>query len=486
MNSEVLNDLLKEHPDRQLVAEVMTGFREGFMLGMERYPDLRGPCRNLKKTRDNMDKTRDLVKKEISRGHMAGPFQPDNPPMTNLVFSPLNLVDKAGQKGEFRLIQDLSYPYNEQSVNACIPSENSSVQYEYIDKAISLAMTIGEVAVAIRLDVKHAFRNLPLHVSQIRVLAFTLDGLIYLNVTLPFGGASSCLIFEKVAGLLQWIVVAKTDISWISHYLDDFIVLAQSIAILLSLMDQFRAVFKQIGMPLAEEKTLGSGPILEYLGFILNFARQIMQITDEKRQKCLEMIDKLLAKRNNKGQKVTVKELQKVSGSLNFLCHAIPAGKPFLMSMYKLTRGSVPEEVHLQLTHHRRLSAVVCQDLQVFRSFLVKTAQEKYNSIPFPVKLQVEATTLQFFADAASSKKLGLGCIFGNKWAQGLWRYTSLFSRGFTPNIAILELYAIVLAVELWAEGLAGRTVILRSDNKATVGWLEHKNSDIPAVMYLL
>ena len=106
--------------------------------------------------------------------------------------------------------------------------------------------------------------------------------------------------------------------------------------------------------------------------------------------------------------------------------------------------------------------------------------------IPFLVKLQVESSTLQFFSDAAGSKKLGLACIFGNKWAQGLWRDTSLFHQGFTPNIAILELYAIVLAVELWASGLAGRTVVLRSDSQATVGWLERKNSDIPVVMHLL
>ena len=141
---------------------------------------------------------------------------------------------------------------------------------------------------------------------------------------------------------------------------------------------------------------------------------------------------------------------------------------------------------HLQPTHHRRLSAVVCQDMQVFHRFFLRTAEEKYNSIPFPVKLQVEASTLEFYADSAGSKKLGLGCIFRNKWAQGLWRHTSLYNNGFTPNIAILELYAIVLAIELWADGLAGHTVVLRSDNKATVGWLEHKNSDIPVMMYLL
>ena len=89
---------------------------------------------------------------------------------------------------------------------------------------------------------------------QIRVLTFTLDGMIYLNVTLPFWAASSCLIFEKVAGLLQWIMIAKTDIQWLSHYLDDFIVLAKTIAQLLILMGQFRNVFHSIGMLLAEEK----------------------------------------------------------------------------------------------------------------------------------------------------------------------------------------------------------------------------------------
>ena len=116
-------------------------------------------------------------------------------------------------------------------------------------------MKKGEIVVAVHLDAKHAFRNLPLHISQIRVLAFTFDGMNYLNIMLPFSAALSCLIFEKVARVLQWIIVAKMDISWISHYLDDFIVLAQSIAQLLILMEQFKTIFLSIGMPLAEEKT---------------------------------------------------------------------------------------------------------------------------------------------------------------------------------------------------------------------------------------
>ena len=101
MDPLVLNDLLKDHPDRELVAEVVTGFCEGFKLGLERYPDPRPPCRNLKKAREKIEKTRELVNKEVQRGHMVGPFHPDSPPMEDLVYSPLNLVDKAGQKGEF-------------------------------------------------------------------------------------------------------------------------------------------------------------------------------------------------------------------------------------------------------------------------------------------------------------------------------------------------------------------------------------------------
>ena len=44
-----------------------------------------------------------------------------------MLFSPINLVEK-GNTGKYRLIHDLSHPYNgETAVNDCIPPENAKV-----------------------------------------------------------------------------------------------------------------------------------------------------------------------------------------------------------------------------------------------------------------------------------------------------------------------------------------------------------------------
>ena len=162
---------------------------------------------------------------EISKGHMMGPF--DEPPLPDMVFLPINLVLKPD--GSHRLIHDLAHPYNGvNSVNVCIPQSNSYVQYHYIDKVIDMALHIGSSAIVTRVDFLHAFRNLSVHLVDLGVLGFTLDGKYYINTSVPFGAASSCLIFEKVASLIEWIVANETSRETPSHYLDDFLLLARS------------------------------------------------------------------------------------------------------------------------------------------------------------------------------------------------------------------------------------------------------------------
>ena len=62
-------------------------------------------------------------------------------------------------------MHDLSFPHGpeheSESVNACIPEENSSVQYHYLEEVIQfMAIEIGINCMAARLDICHAFRNL--------------------------------------------------------------------------------------------------------------------------------------------------------------------------------------------------------------------------------------------------------------------------------------------------------------------------------------
>ena len=235
-------------------------------------------------------------------------------------------------------------------------------------------------------------------------------------------------------------------------------------------------------MPVAEEKTLSPTQFLEYLGLLLNLIDFTLQIPENKRLKNIEKIDSLLEK--HRGRKnVTVKEILKVAGSLNFICAAIPAGKVFIADLYKLTRS--PDGAKVKQSHHRRIPKAVAEDLKVFKIFLQECSQERYRSIPFLIKQKVFNEELQLFADSAGARELGFGCVFGDRWAYGSWQQTNLF-QSITPNIALLELFAIVMAAELWAPLLKGQALVLRSDNSATVASINSMKSEIPVAQQLL
>ena len=261
---------------------MINGFTNGFPLGIDpdKRPESRDPCPNSDVAQAKPEELRKLVQKELDLGHMLGPF--DEPPLPDMVNSPLHLVPKAGNPDEYRLIHNLAFPYTEQSVNKSIPKGESSVTYHYIDELIEMAITLGENIWGCRIDFSHAFRNLGVCLPNLALLAFTLDGEYYLNSSVPFRAASSCQIFERVATVLQWIVTSETGWKWISHYLDNFPMLAKSKAALNVQIQKYYDQMKKIGMPVAEKKTLGPTKLLEYLGLLLNLINHTLQILDDK------------------------------------------------------------------------------------------------------------------------------------------------------------------------------------------------------------
>ena len=427
---------------------------------------------------------RELVNKEVQLGHMLGPFR--TPPLPNLVFSPLNLVPKAGSEGtKFRLVQDLSYPWDgEQAVNDCIPPENSSVQYHSFDEVVEMAQKLGRCIFGSRLDVAFAFRNQSMHFSVLHLLACSIGSDIFLNSSLPFGLASSCKFFEKNSETLQWVVTHHTNCLFISHFLDDFALLQKSAALLSEFMAEFCHLMKRIGMPISHEKTLGLTQVLEYLGLVLDFVNQVVGIPEKKRLKCKNLVERLIHAYHSKS-KVTVKYIQKTAGSLNFICQALHAGRPFIASIYRLTR--TPNNVKRPSGHHRRIGAECYQDLLMFNSFLEESADLTVKTVPFLQKLKIHCTDIELFSDAAGSfSGGGVGLFFAGDWRRGEWKDTVIFSNGYKPNIALLELYALVLAVEVWAKDLAGKTITLRTDSKSTEGFVNSSKADIPAASSLL
>ena len=228
-----------------------------------------------------------------------------------------------------------------------------------------------------RIDVEAAFSNLGVHPDEIRFLAFTLNGKIYLNVSLPFGTASSCQIFEKVATIVEWIVKYHTAIDEMSHYLDDFPLLGYSHSNTQQFMDIFINIVSKIGLLVVHHKTIGPCVILEFLGMLLDFFHQTLGITEKKRTKCLHLVCDIITA-HCKRTSVTVKKIQKVTGNLNFICQAIPASHTFLSTLYSLMAPQCPGEyVH----HHKRINKEIHDDMVMFEEFLHKMVPEWEHSI---------------------------------------------------------------------------------------------------------
>ena len=76
------------------------------------------------------------------------------------------------------------------------------------------------------MDIKQAYRMVPVHPQDRRLLGMRWEGSMYVDKILPFGLRSAPLIFSAVADALQWILRQK-GVSFVEHYLDDFITLGK-------------------------------------------------------------------------------------------------------------------------------------------------------------------------------------------------------------------------------------------------------------------
>ena len=259
-------------------------------------------------------------------------------------------------------------------------------------------------------------------------------------------------------------------------------------------MSKLQDICDFIGAPLSPDKTVGPVQIINFLGLMLNFLKQVVQIPLEKVQKAITQIDYLLSTQyvNNKNLngKVQVKSIQKLTGLLSFICRAVPCGWPFLRRLYNLQAKAYSPHTNTShpkpKPHHKvRLDKGSRQDLLMWRQFLSNPTFQIHREVKF-IQLLAGNQGPQIFADAAGSALLGFGCVYPEKgvWSHGHWPLC--FFKHQTPSIALLELFTIVIVVEMWAPLLQGKQICLRSDNEATVFCLNKKSSKNNECMFLI
>ena len=127
------------------------------------------------------------------------------------------------------MIHHLSYPHGE-SVNDYIDPQLCSVQYTSFDEAVKLIQDLGRHCKLFKVDIKSAFRLIPVKPTDFELLGFKFNDMFYFDKALPFGASISCSTFERFARFLEFAALTEMPGSHLIHYLDDFLGLGSNLS----------------------------------------------------------------------------------------------------------------------------------------------------------------------------------------------------------------------------------------------------------------
>ena len=161
----------------------------------------------------------------------------------------------------------------------------SSITYARVDDAVAQILQLGQGTMLVKLDLKNAYRIIPVHPWDQHLLGISWQGRTYVDRALPFGLRSAPKIFSAVADMVAW-ALHWAGIRHLIHYLDDFLLMgapnteegAHILAIALR-------IFNILGIPVATHKTEGPSPRITFLGILLDTVAQELRLPPEKIQR---------------------------------------------------------------------------------------------------------------------------------------------------------------------------------------------------------
>ena len=258
LNANVWKACLQNHPDRLFALYISTGIQYGFRIGCNRECRLTPAESNMISAAAHPSVVADYISKELLKGRT---IQWHSIPAQ---ISRFGVIPKKHQPGQWRLIVDLSAPEG-RSVNDGIPKHLCSLKYISVLDVAAYVCKVGKGALMAKMDVKSAFRIIPVHPDDRLLLGTQWEKQYYVDTVLPFGLRSAPKIFNAVADALQW-VVKQNGVTYLEHYLDDFITVGgantEECADNLSTLLQ---TCSALGVPVAPEKTVSPTPCSHHI-----------------------------------------------------------------------------------------------------------------------------------------------------------------------------------------------------------------------------
>lgn len=450
---------LANHPDKSWVAWLTRSIATGVHVGYQgsRHALI---ADNLHSSHMHPNIIESELAKEVTAGRMAGPYPLHSLPDVHC--SGIGVVPKKG--GKWRMITHLSAPTG-RSINDAIPKEHYSLRYASIDHAVALLHQAGKGAQMAKVDLKSAFRMVPVRREDWQLLGVHWNNQLYLDKCLPFGLRSAPFLFNEFAKALSWIMTNNYGMVSHIHYLDDyFIVGSPNSNQCLSLVSTMLSLCSRLGVPIAMDKLEGPATAIVFLGILVDSVKQELSLPPVKLSELVELVESWQHRKQ-----CTKRQLLSLIGKLCFAARVVPAGRFFLRRLIDLS--CTAKALH----HHIHLNTDARADITWWLNLLPSWNGKSI----FLEPVWTTNERINLYTDASGT--LGYGAYYQGAWLRADWLPDQA-----SYDIQWKELYAILIAAITWGHKWSGLKIRFNCDNSAIVqSWAKgsSRNRDVMSLL---
>ena len=199
-----------------------------------------------------------------------------------------------------------------------------------VDDAVDFIRKLGRGTQLVKLDLKDAYRMVPVHPANYHLLGIEWRGNTYVDRALPFGLHSAPKIFNAAADFIAWVLACQ-GVKCQLHYLDDFLLLATPNS--QQGRDILAITLHTFGIPVATHKTEGPTTILIFLGILIDTDNFELRLPAEKLTRLQQTIRQWVPRHT-----CTRQELESLLGHLSHATTVIPQGRTFLWQLFAKNR----------------------------------------------------------------------------------------------------------------------------------------------------
>ena len=286
----------------------------------------------------------------LKSGYLCGPFT--EPPLPNLR---INQVFAVEQPEKFRNIVNMSFPKKRSHNDAIDTTRLPKITMATTRQVGQAVKKAGPSGVMSKLDMKDAYKLLPVHRSELKYQGFMWMGRIFIEKMLVFGNKRAVPAFdnfhESVVNLVRVEAQTKKDNEY--RILDDMLHISRSSEENAKFVNKYLEIAEDLNIPLAKldgkKAFIGKSEGI-MLGVFFDAKTQSWALPSDKIQRYMYALQSVVNKKL-----VSKLELQKVNGIVNFV-------------------------------------TLLCPQLRFFRNPLVNDMKKAYITSPVPLSTQSEKT----------------------------------------------------------------------------------------------